>query len=59
MGFIGELISAALENQGDFFTSGLSNAINNYYETKKLFTTISFIIGAVCLAALFIRAIFF
>ena len=45
MGFIGELISAALENQGDFFTSGLRNAINNYYETKKLFTTLSFIIG--------------
>lgn len=59
MGLLSEFISAALENQGDFFTSGLNNAINSYYETKRLFTILSFIIGAVCLGALFVRAIIF
>ncbi len=59
MGLLGEFISAALENQGDFFTSGLRNAINNYYETKRLFTILSLGIGTVCLSALFIRAIIF
>lgn len=59
MGLLGEFISTALDNQGDFFTSGLRNAINNYFETKRLFTILSLIIGAICLGALFIRTIIF
>lgn len=59
MGVFSEFISGVLENQDDFFTSGLSNAINNYYETKRLFTILSIVIGVVCFGALFVRAVIF
>ena len=59
MGLFREILSAVLENEGDFFTSGLMNVIDGYYETKRDFTKLTLIIGVVCLVALFIRALLF
>ena len=59
MGILEEIVSGVLDNQGDFFTSGLRNAINNYYETKRMYSVLSVIIGVICLGALFIRALIF
>ena len=59
MGVFGEILYEVLDNQGDFFTSGLGNAIRNYHETKHLFSILSCVIGVLCLVGMFIRAIFF
>lgn len=59
MSLLKDLAELVLENPNDFFTSGLQQAQENYRETKRLFTMLSFIIGVVCLGALFVRAIIF
>ena len=56
MSFLNDLVNVVINNEGDFFTSGLRTAINNYNETKKLFTGLTFVILGVAVLSLFIRS---
>lgn len=56
MSFLNDLVNVVINNEGDFFTSGLRTAINNYNVTKKLFTGLTFVILGVAILSLFIRS---
>lgn len=48
-----------LDNEGDFFTSGLKNAENSLFETKRDFTKITMFLSIICIITFAIRAFMF
>ena len=48
-----------LNNDGDFFTSGLKNAENSLAQTKKDFTILTIITAVICIISFAIRVFAF
>lgn len=54
-----DIAQTIVDNDGEFFTSGIENAKRNLEETRKDFKLLTIIISLICIASFLIRVLLF